>query len=148
MGFPYDHGSQAFRRSLDTFVRVTTAAQATRRDGSTALSLCNVACGRYDGFIVEANSLWDYAAGVLLVREAGVRVADFAGRDDVASGASSQVVASNSALRGSLLACVNPGDAFACVRLPPRSAAFTIPVRAQLPPVLLRTGKYLGTLFM
>jgi myo-inositol-1(or 4)-monophosphatase len=109
MGFPYDHGSQAFRRSLDNFVRVTTAAQATRRDGSTALSLCNVACGRYDGFIVEANSLWDYAAGVLLVWEAGGQVADFAGRDDVAGGASSQVVASNSVLHGSLLACVDQG---------------------------------------
>jgi myo-inositol-1(or 4)-monophosphatase len=106
MGFPYDHGSAAFKRSLDNFARVTTAAQATRRDGSTALSLCNVACGRYDGFVVEANSLWDYAAGVLIIREAGGRVTDFEGHDNVARGSSSQVVASNSVLHGSLLACV------------------------------------------
>ena len=42
-----------------------------RRIGSAALEMCYAACGRYDAFIDDALNLWDYAAGSLIVREAG-----------------------------------------------------------------------------
>lgn len=42
-----------------------------RRFGSAALDLAYVACGRADIFFEFALSPWDYAAGLLLVREAG-----------------------------------------------------------------------------
>lgn len=42
-----------------------------RRLGSAALDLCFVACGRYDAFIELHLFPYDYAAGVLIVREAG-----------------------------------------------------------------------------
>lgn len=42
-----------------------------RRCGSAALDLCAVACGRADGFCELRLSPWDYAAGALLVTEAG-----------------------------------------------------------------------------
>lgn len=42
-----------------------------RRIGSVALEMCYSACGRYDAFIDDALNLWDYAAGSLIVREAG-----------------------------------------------------------------------------
>ena len=42
-----------------------------RRIGSAALEMCYSACGRYDAFIDDALNLWDYAAGSLIVREAG-----------------------------------------------------------------------------
>lgn len=79
MAFPYDRNSEAFSRSVRTFIRLARESQAVRRDGSTVLSLCNVACGRYDGFCVAGNELWDYAAGTLIVAEAGGKVTDFKG---------------------------------------------------------------------
>ncbi|NLG57451.1 MAG: hypothetical protein GX540_03445, partial [Clostridiales bacterium] len=42
-----------------------------RRFGSAALDLAYVACGRCDVFFEYALSPWDYAAGLLLVKEAG-----------------------------------------------------------------------------
>jgi myo-inositol-1(or 4)-monophosphatase len=52
-----------------------------RRFGSAALDLAWVAAGRFDGFWEDDLDLWDTAAGVLLVREAGGFVTDFRGAD-------------------------------------------------------------------
>jgi len=51
---------QLFRRSCDF-----------RRMGAAALDLCNVACGRTELFFEYSLCPWDYAAGSLLVTEAG-----------------------------------------------------------------------------
>lgn len=48
-------------------------SQDIRRIGSAALELSYVACGRLDGFYEENLKIWDYAAGALLVEEAGGR---------------------------------------------------------------------------
>ncbi len=79
ISFPYERDSEDFRRSLDYQVFLTRTAQAVRRDGSTALALCNVACGRFEALCVAGNAPWDYAAGVLMVAEAGGRVTDLQG---------------------------------------------------------------------
>ena len=42
-----------------------------RRGGSAAVDLCDVACGRLDGFFERGLNPWDYAAGVLIAAEAG-----------------------------------------------------------------------------
>ena len=52
-----------------------------RRLGSAALDLAYVAAGRYDGFWEGYLQLWDIAAGVLLVQEAGGLVTDLNGKD-------------------------------------------------------------------
>jgi myo-inositol-1(or 4)-monophosphatase len=52
-----------------------------RRMGSAALDLAWVAAGRFDGFWEDKLALWDTAAGVLLVREAGGFVTDYRGSD-------------------------------------------------------------------
>jgi len=80
VGLPYERDSRDFQDNLECFGLLAMTGQAVRREGSTALSLCNVACGRFDGFCVIANEVWDYAAGVLLVREAGGMVTDFQGQ--------------------------------------------------------------------
>jgi myo-inositol-1(or 4)-monophosphatase len=54
-----------------------------RRFGSAALDLAWVAAGRMDGFWEDGLSLWDTAAGVLLVREAGGFVSDYRGSDQM-----------------------------------------------------------------
>lgn len=50
-----------------------------RRPGSAALDFAYVACGRTDGFWELGLSQWDFAAGALLVREAGGMVTDIGG---------------------------------------------------------------------
>jgi myo-inositol-1(or 4)-monophosphatase len=76
-GFPYDVRERP-HFALD-FTNFTMAAQAVRRDGSAALDLAYVACGRFDGFWEDGLNPWDVAAGVLLIQEAGGMVTDFSG---------------------------------------------------------------------
>ena len=74
-GFPYDVRQRPdFVRAFSNF---TMQAQAVRRDGSAALDLAYVTCGRFDGFWEDGLHPWDVAAGVLLIEEAGGRVTDF-----------------------------------------------------------------------
>ncbi|MGW7006315.1 inositol monophosphatase family protein [Streptomyces sp. NPDC054933] len=42
-----------------------------RRAGSAAIDLCDVGCGRLDGYYERGLNPWDYAAGDLFAREAG-----------------------------------------------------------------------------
>lgn len=51
-----------------------------RRSGSAALELCDVACGRAEAYFEALLSPWDYAAGALIVKEAGGLVGDMEGR--------------------------------------------------------------------
>jgi myo-inositol-1(or 4)-monophosphatase len=60
-----------FARNAVYFERASNRAQAVRRDGSAALDLAFVACGRFDGFWEFDLHVWDVAAGTLLVHEAG-----------------------------------------------------------------------------
>jgi len=74
-GFPYNVRERAdFTRDFANF---TMAAQAVRRDGSAALDLAYVACGRFDGFWEDGLSPWDIAAGKILIEEARGRVSNF-----------------------------------------------------------------------
>jgi len=46
-------------------------ARKLRAMGSAALDLAYVACGRLDAYIEQGVNLWDIAAGIILVEEAG-----------------------------------------------------------------------------
>lgn len=52
-----------------------------RRFGAASLDLAWVAAGRLDGFWEDDLDVWDTAAGVLLIREAGGFVSDYRGQD-------------------------------------------------------------------
>ncbi|MDQ3668629.1 MAG: inositol monophosphatase [Acidobacteriota bacterium] len=74
-GFPYNVRERPdFARDFTNF---TMQAQAVRRDGSAAIDLAYVACGRFDGFWEAGLNPWDIAAGILLIEEAGGRVTDY-----------------------------------------------------------------------
>lgn len=64
-----------FQRMQRAFAR----CQDIRRLGAASLDLCYVACGRLDAYFEEHLKPWDYAAGILLVEEAGGVVTDRAG---------------------------------------------------------------------
>jgi myo-inositol-1(or 4)-monophosphatase len=56
---------------LKRFVEATLHCQGVRRLGSAALNLSYVAAGRLDAYWATSVKLWDVAAGMLLVQEAG-----------------------------------------------------------------------------
>ena len=77
-GFPYRDHSQldAYLGMLKDMVQDTSGI---RRPGSAALDFAYVAAGRLDGFWELGLSEWDFAAGALLVKEAGGTVTDISG---------------------------------------------------------------------
>ena len=75
--------------------------EGVRRDGSAALNLCYLACGRLDGYFQRNLSPWDIAAGTLLVEEAGGMVTDYAGGRFRLDGR--QLLASNVHLHGEMV---------------------------------------------
>jgi myo-inositol-1(or 4)-monophosphatase len=77
-GFPYDLKAK-HTNNMPYFLHLISKAQAIRRDGSAALNLAYVACGRFDGFWELGLSAWDVAVGVLLIEEAGGWVRHIAG---------------------------------------------------------------------
>ncbi|MEM8826200.1 MAG: inositol monophosphatase family protein [Pseudomonadota bacterium] len=98
-GIPFrGHGDhEVWRRQMDA---VAPDVAGIRRFGSAALDLAWVAAGRYEGFWEKDLNIWDVAAGVLLVREAGGFVTDYRGSDKrVMDG---EIVAANGALHSKL----------------------------------------------
>jgi myo-inositol-1(or 4)-monophosphatase len=87
-----------FRTELGNVMAVSSGV---RRAGSAALDLAWVAAGRYDGYWERGLEIWDIAAGILLVREAGGFVSDFASRDRAL--ASGDIVAANPTIHKTLL---------------------------------------------
>lgn len=70
-GFGYDPATH--QGDLATVAAVMPMARDLRRMGAAALDLAYVAAGRLDGFFERGLQPWDYAAGSLLVTEAGGR---------------------------------------------------------------------------
>jgi myo-inositol-1(or 4)-monophosphatase len=77
-GFPYNLFDRLdpYMNLLKYLVRNT---HGVRRLGSASIDLAYVACGRFDMFFEYDLKIWDIAAGMLLVREAGGRFSDFSG---------------------------------------------------------------------
>ncbi len=89
----------------DKYLNELRAIMATtsgiRRFGSAALDLAWLAAGRFDGFWEHGLEIWDIAAGVLIVREAGGMVSDHQARSKVLE--SGNIVAGNSSMHSGLL---------------------------------------------
>ena len=47
---------------------------STRKSGSAALDMAYVGAGRYDGYFQKNLSIWDIAAGIIIVKEAGGKI--------------------------------------------------------------------------
>ena len=78
-GIPF-RSHDRIEQYLASFRAFMLGSSGIRRDGSAALDLAYVACGRYDGFWEMGLSSWDVAAGSLIVSEAGGVATDFQGR--------------------------------------------------------------------
>lgn len=69
-GFMF-RGTNQVERFAREIVAVRSSGAGIRRGGAAAMDLCYVADGRFEGYWEGFLNPWDYAAGVLLVREAG-----------------------------------------------------------------------------
>ena len=94
--------------SLPLFGAIVERTQAVRRDGSAALNLAYVACGRFDAYWEREIQPWDVAAAALFLTEAGGRLTSYDGGPfDLWGG---DVVASNGRLHDALLAIIASAD--------------------------------------
>ena len=48
----------------------------TRKSGSAALDMAYVGAGRYDGYFQKKLNIWDIAAGIIIIKEAGGKIND------------------------------------------------------------------------
>ena len=71
----------------------------TRKSGSAALDMAYVAAGRYDGYFQKNLSLWDIAAGIIIVKEAGGHVNEL----DLEKNNNINIIASSSSINEKLL---------------------------------------------
>lgn len=79
-GYPF-RSQAALDLYLGAFREVFQRVRSMRRCGSAALDLAYTAAGVYDGFFEFRLSIWDIAAGAVLVREAGGLITDLDGGD-------------------------------------------------------------------
>jgi myo-inositol-1(or 4)-monophosphatase len=84
--------------------RLAHDAQRVRMLGASAIDLAWVAEGRLDACIQLGNKPWDASAGVLVAREAGVRVLDHDGSEHLQQ--SHSTIAVTPALETDLMAAV------------------------------------------
>ncbi len=78
-GFYYDR-DVIMRKTLAAIEKLFAAnIHGIRRFGSAALDLSWVACGRFDAFFEYSLATWDFAAGMLIIEEAGGRCTDHKG---------------------------------------------------------------------
>lgn len=82
---------------VDHFVNFVKLGLPIRRFGSAALDLAYVAAGRFDGFWEVLLHPWDFAAGKLLVEEAGGKVTNYQ-KEEVDTSNITSLVASNTVL--------------------------------------------------
>lgn len=75
----FSAGVQRGSPEVDRWVEMLYECQALRRLGSAALNLCYVAQGGLDGYWATSVKIWDIAAGILVVREAGGTVTSIDG---------------------------------------------------------------------
>jgi myo-inositol-1(or 4)-monophosphatase len=80
------------------------AGAAVKDPGAGALMLAHVAAGRFDGFYEPHMHPWDASAGLLLIEEAGGRVAPYPGAEGLAAGG--EVLASTPAIYDRLTALI------------------------------------------
>ncbi len=79
LGFYYERGL-LMRKSLSQMKKFFYEnVHGIRRTGSAALDLCYTACGRFDGYWELMLNPWDFAAGSLILTEAGGRITDAKG---------------------------------------------------------------------
>jgi myo-inositol-1(or 4)-monophosphatase len=102
-GLPH-HGRGDLGQFRKEFTLIQDKVAGLRRFGAAALDLAYIAAGRFDVFWERNLSPWDFAAGVILVREAGGYVTDL--EDKERTMVAGDIIAGNSTLHREVLMLV------------------------------------------
>ena len=103
---PYYHENAA--QNFAAMERVFLQCEDIRRSGSAAFDLAHVAEGSVEAYFERNLKIWDYAAGLLIIREAGGRVTDYEGNEIKLTTTINNVVADNGYLGGKLRELITP----------------------------------------
>jgi len=77
VGIPYEKSDSYLRGFFDDMSEIMRKTLTFRHFGAVALDLAYVACGKVDAIFFEDMFWWDFAAGILLIKEAGGVITDF-----------------------------------------------------------------------
>ncbi len=109
-GFPFRPGDN-FQNYLTLMGDVMQRCAGLRRPGAAALDLAYVAAGFTDAFFETGLSIWDVAAGSLLVTEAGGLVGNFTGEADFLE--QRECLAGNPRIYGQMVSIIGKYSKFA-----------------------------------
>ncbi|MDR2332080.1 MAG: inositol monophosphatase [Burkholderiaceae bacterium] len=109
-GFPFRPGDN-FQNYLSLMGDVMQRCAGLRRPGAAALDLAYVAAGYTDAFFETGLSIWDVAAGSLLVTEAGGLVGNFTGEADFLE--QRECLAGNPRIYGQMVSIISKYSKFA-----------------------------------
>jgi len=90
-----------FKDAAPEIEKLVPKVGGLRNFGSAALDLAYVAAGRFDGYVEMGLEAWDFAAGIVLVREAGGLVSDETNRQRMLE--NGNMIAGNEAIHAALL---------------------------------------------
>ncbi|MAF13776.1 MAG: inositol monophosphatase [Parcubacteria group bacterium] len=96
---------QVRKQNFQLLIKLSSKIGHIRMFGSVALHLAKVAAGKTDIYFNKRSNYWDYAAGIVLVREAGGMVTDFNGNEVTKS--SKDIIASNGKIHQTILKSLN-----------------------------------------
>lgn len=105
-GFAYRHTDKDDVAPMNILQSIIPICGDVRRAGAATLDLAYVACGRLDGFWEKGLKLWDIAAGILLVKEAGGMICDLDGGETYLK--TGDVAAANPAVMRQFLKTIKP----------------------------------------
>lgn len=99
-GFPYIRNDRRTREISNTLKFFLDNGRDIRRLGTAATDLCYVACGRQDVYYEGFLNIWDIAAGILILQNAGGVAVNFKGEENYNEG---RIVGTNPNLIGDVL---------------------------------------------
>lgn len=102
---PYYHEYAA--KNFAAIEKIFLQCEDIRRSGSAAFDLAHVAEGSSEAYFERNLKIWDYAAGLLLIREAGGSVTDYEGNQIRLTSTVNNVVADNGHLGEEIRRIIN-----------------------------------------
>lgn len=70
----FSKSKESLDAGFERYKRISYNVRKTRMLGSAALAMAYIACGRLDAYVEEQISIWDIAAGIMLIESGGGKV--------------------------------------------------------------------------
>jgi myo-inositol-1(or 4)-monophosphatase len=101
----FDNQFYLNKKSFDVYKKIVDSCFTTRVLGSAVYDFCLIASGKIDARVWNNTKIFDFAAGLTIVNEAGGKVTDFSGNEITLT--SHDILASNSFVHKELLTLIN-----------------------------------------